>query len=179
MKIYFWRSGAWGTYIRRRTAKRILDRILNFLRILRSFVAKVSGVYLTTRSAHTGLTVRLSGLQSELDSTNLRLKETEHGKRLAEAQLMQLRVYQQEERPARMGFMVSAFIPEEVVREMRDTSPGAQSRVQRLHRRVTGQPSSGRHFSSQPGRQDASPDLRADAQDRFRFRPRSFPGLRD
>jgi hypothetical protein len=122
MKIYFWRSGAWGTYIRRRTAKRILDRILNFLRILRSFVAKVSGVYLTTRSAHTGLTVRLSGLQSELDSTNLRLKETEHGKRLAEAQLMQLRVYQQEE-AGRMGFMVSAFIPEEVVREMRDTSP--------------------------------------------------------
>lgn len=121
MKKLFCRWRPLDRYLARIWVNRATTTILNSLRTLRSFVAKVSGVYVLRRSAHSTLIAAMSGLQTEIDSTKLLLKETEHAKQLAEAQLMQLRVYQQEEN-GRLGFMVSAFIPEEVIREMRDAS---------------------------------------------------------
>jgi hypothetical protein len=121
MKKLFCRWGHSGSYTRQLRVRQATTTILNSLRTLRSYVAKVSGVYVLRRSAHSTLIARVAGLLTEIDSINSHLKETEHAKQLAEAQLMQLRVYQQEE-GGRLGFMVSAFIPEEVIREMRDAS---------------------------------------------------------
>jgi hypothetical protein len=79
------------------------------------------GVCVWKASAHSGLLTQVASLISENEKIKKQLDFLQHNEEDARAQLMQLRVYQAEEHH-RLGFMVSAFIPEEVCFKMRDAS---------------------------------------------------------